>query len=325
MNRSEAALQQMKHWWNSLTPIRGNNGLPAKGTVAGALVVLDKLKLEYNLDLNHYRAKRGQSQIEGVGKARTQRILAQFGETRVFVEEGGRTNRGLAGDIATLLEALKQARLEQLSVEERNKILTQLQGFLAQKVSEYFGRERLKFLYNPSYTIWQNIHELLEIARQNGKEGQVAQYLVGAKLALRFPDLIVRNDSYSTSDAPSGSPGDFLINDTAFHVTVSPNQGHWEKCKRNVNLGYSAYLIVPVRISSGTRQYAENFLPSHITVHSIEAFVSQNLDELSIFSKDKLVSGFYQFLIKYNQRVDQIESDKSLLIEIPRNLENSGS
>jgi len=194
---------------------------------------------------------------------------------------------------------------------------------LAQKVGEYFGREGLKFVYNPSQSVWQNVHAVLDVAKQNGKEGQVAQYLIGAKLALRFPELNVRNDSFSASDAPSGSPGDFLIGDTAFHITVAPNQGHLEKCRRNVNSGYRAYLLVPVRISSGTRQYAENFLPGQITVQSIEAFVSQNLDELSFFAKDKFVSGFYQFLTLYNQRVNQVESDKSLLVEIPRNLPNS--
>ncbi|MBI4671924.1 MAG: DUF4928 family protein [Chloroflexi bacterium] len=91
MNKSQNTLQLIQNWWNSMSPVRGNNGLPAKGTVAGALVVLDRLKSEYDLDLNHHRAK-GQSQIEGAGRARTQKILAQFGEMRIFLAEGGRTN-----------------------------------------------------------------------------------------------------------------------------------------------------------------------------------------------------------------------------------------
>ncbi len=320
MDRSQTAQRLIESWWNALAPVKSNNGLPAKGTVAGALVVLERLKADYTLDLNRHRAKKGQSQIKGAGKAQTQKILNQFGETRLFVGEGGRTNRGLAGDIASLLEALRQANLEPLPLEERAQILTQLQIFLIGKVGEYFNRERLKFVYNPSLSVWQNIHGLLQDARANGKEGQVAQYMIGAKLTLRFPDFDIRNDSYSASDAPSGSPGDFLIGDTAFHVTIAPNQGHYEKCKSNTDAGFHVYLLAPERISTGVRQYAENFLPGRITVHSVESFVAQNLDELSFFSKEKRDSEFHRLLTIYNHRVDQVEADKSLLIEIPRNL-----
>lgn len=87
-------------------------------------------------------------------------------------------------------------------------------------------------------------------------------------------------------------------------------------------MGYSVYLLAPERILVGTRQNAESILPGQITTQSIESFVAQNLEELSMFSKDKLTGGFRLLLEKYNERVDQIESDKSMLIEIPRNLQN---
>jgi hypothetical protein len=322
MTKAQEILSLAKHWWDSLAPVKQNNGLPAKGTVAGALVVLERLKTKYVLDLDQHRAKRGQSQIEGAGKSSTQKILAKFGETRKFLEEGGRTNRGLAGEIGRLLDTLKSARLENLSTDERNRILTEVQEFLVSKVGEYFSRERVKFTYNPANTAWHCVHIILETAREGGKEGPVAQYLVGAKLTLRFPNINIRNDSYSASDAQSGSPGDFLVNDTAFHVTVAPNLGHWEKCEQNIGMGYNAYLLVPDRILVGTRQIAESMLPGQITTQSIESFVAQNLEELSVFSKGTLVGGLRRLLETYNERVDQVESDKAMLIEIPRNLES---
>ena len=49
----------------------------------------------------------------------------------------------------------------------------------------------------------------------------MAQYLVGAKLSIRFPNIEIRNDISSTQDEISGSPGDFVVNDAAFHVTVA--------------------------------------------------------------------------------------------------------
>lgn len=322
ITKSQKTLTLVKQWWNSLSSVKQNSNLPAKGTVAGALVVLDRLKENYVLDIDQHRAMKGQSQIKGVGKASVQKILAKFGEQRDFLKEGGRTNRGLAGDTAKLLEKLRFARLDSLPANERNEILTEIQEFLVGKVGEYFSQERVKVIYIPENTAWQSVHDILEISKAVGKEGPVAQYLVGAKLALRFPNLDIRNDISSAQDELSGSPGDFLVNDTAFHVTVSPNLGHFEKCKQNIEAGYCVYLLVPDRKLVGSRQNAEDIFPGKITTQSIESFVAQNLEELSLFSKGELISGFRRLLEKYNERVDRIEPDKSMLIEIPRNLQN---
>ncbi len=250
----------------------------------------------------------------------TKRLLAEFGENRLFSSEGGRTNRGLAGEIQTLLEQLKKAKLDTLPKTSRNEVLTSVEKWLVSKVGEYFNQARVRFIYKPENTAWQAVHDLLEVAREVGKEGQVAQYLVGAKLQVRFPKLEIRNDSFSTSDAQSGSPGDFLVSDTAFHVTVSPTPNHFERCKDNLRNGYRPYLIVPDRVLQGTRQNSENALPGQITTQSLESFVSQNIEELSTFSRDELTKGFRLILETYNKRVDAAETDKSLLIEIPRNI-----
>jgi hypothetical protein len=53
----------------------------------------------------------------------------------------------------------------------------------------------------------------------------------------------------------------------------------------------------------------------------MESFIATNIDELSEFDGEKLVSGLRRLLETYNRRVDEVELDKSLLIEIPRNLE----
>lgn len=73
MTKQQSAVDLVAQWWNMLEPVRQNNNLPAKGTLAGALVVLERLKTRYALDIDQHRAKRGQSQIQGVGKASVQR------------------------------------------------------------------------------------------------------------------------------------------------------------------------------------------------------------------------------------------------------------
>ena len=57
-----------------------------------------------------------------------------------------------------------------------------------------------------------------------------------------------------------------------------------------------------------------------IVVQSLEAFISQNIDELSRFSTSEVKKAFRQFLEIYNERVDAAETNKSMMIDIPANL-----
>jgi len=94
----------------------------------------------------------------------------------------------------------------------------------------------------------------------------------------------------------------------------------FERCKENLDQGYRPYLLVSHSRLAAAREIAEMTAPGRIAVESIESFVSQNIEELSRFSKDRLARGFLSLLEMYNQRVDKTENDKSLLIEIPPNL-----
>jgi hypothetical protein len=318
MNLTTQVLKAFFDWYNNL-PVHKASGGAAKGTIGNALVVLERLKEDYNLDLEAHRAPGG-SQIKGASGAAVAKILAEFGETRPYAKEGGRTNRGGPGDIRGMLEALGKVELHQLTAEERNNVLAQLQELLVEKVREFHNRQRLTFIYDPSKTTRKIINELLMKAKETGKEGPVAQYLVGAKLQLRFPDLKIGNESYSTADDQLGRPGDFLIGATVFHVTVAPMPPLFDKCKKNIDEGFRVYLLVPEKSLSGARYDAEAKIEEQIAVESIETFISQNVEELSYFSKEQLANELYQLLSVYNTRVDSIEIDKSLLIEIPKNL-----
>ncbi len=311
-------LELFEAWYNDL-PVHKASGGPAKGTIAAALVVLERLRESYLLDIKVHTAPGG-VQIKGVSGQAVKKILARFGEIRPFVKEGGRTNRGLRDQIKMMLETLDKAHLENLSAEKRADILNEMQRFLLRKVEAFHKRERIKMIYDPSKSTWQNIQSLLSAARETGKEGPVAQHMVGAKLQLRFPEITVGNESYSTADDQLGRPGDFYIGDTAFHVTVAPMIGVYEKCGHNLENGYRVFLLVPERALAGARQNAELMVPGRIAVESIESFVGQNIEELSYFSRDKLRNGFRRLLETYNARIDVAETDKSMLIEIPRNL-----
>jgi hypothetical protein len=179
---------------------------------------------------------------------------------------------------------------------------------------------KISIKINPELSTWCNISNILSVARETGKEGPLAQYLVGAKLELRFPDIKIGNESYSTADDQLGRPGDFYIGDTAFHVTVAPMPALYEKCQQNLNDGMRVYLLVPDRTLNGARQNADLILPGRVAVESIESFVSQNIEELLDFSKKKLTAGLRGLLETYNKRVEACEIDKSMLIEMPKNI-----
>lgn len=304
-------------WFASLKKYR--NGIPALGTIGGALGVLDRLKNDFNLDIDSHTAAGG-SQIRGASGGSLAEILERFGETRPLLSEGGRTNRGLRGDIQSLLEAFQESNLSGVPRKVRNGLLDDLQRFLVQKVQEFHGRQRIPTIYDRSNTAWKNISGLLEAAQAENKEGAVAEYLVGAKLALRFPNHSVRNKSFSSADVQAGESGDFKVGDTIFHVTVAPMPALFDKCKRNLADGFRVYVVVPERVTIGARQNAEQAAAGKIHVVSIESLVSQNIEEIAEFSADRVRDGFYRLFSTYNERVNAIENDKSLLLEIPKNL-----
>lgn len=305
-------------WYDSLKVVKANNG-PANGSIATALVILNRLCDNYNLDFEAHVADGGM-QIKGASGIAVAAILKSFGEERPFAREGGRTNRGGPAEVKSLLIALRGLRLEDKSVDERNEVLKNMQAFLVERVRDFHNRQKIKLTFNPSLSTWHIVHNLLMVATNEGKAGYIAQYLVGAKLQLRFPNVVVSNESGSTADIQTQRPGDFLIGHTAFHVTVAPMQQVFEKCKQNIEQGLKPFLLVPDSRLIGARQIAEQVCEQQIAVESIESFVSQNINEISFFNNDMLTTSFKELVSIYNQRVDEVETDKSLMIELPSNL-----
>lgn len=110
------------NWFDSLLTYKQTGGLPARGSVAAALVVLERLQEDYQLDLSFHQAG-GRAQLKGLNSPAVASILARFGETRPFLGEGGRTNRGGPGDVQKMLETLRSLHLEGATPEERCEVL----------------------------------------------------------------------------------------------------------------------------------------------------------------------------------------------------------
>ena len=196
-----------------------------------------------------------------------------------------------------------------------------MQSFLADKARDSLNAEKISFDYRLGMTSREIVGKILASAGERFKTGEVAEYLVGAKLSLRFPTYDIRNSAASAADRQTEEQGDFQINDCVFHVTVAPNSGHYDKCLRNLADGLRVFLLVPDGMLVGARQNAQQDTNSRVSVESIESFVSQNIEELSAFAGEKVAHNIRRLLDRYNQRVAEVETDLSLQIRIPVALE----
>lgn len=301
----------VQNWWESFPP-RSRS----RGNIAGGLVILQNLRDNLDFDIQAHKAP-GSDQLKNATRTNVQKILLRFGEERVLLQEGGRTNRGLMKNLTSLLEALSSSSIESLPPQNIDAELLNMQSFLVERAREKFNTEKLSFEYRKDMTSRELIGLLLDSARKRRKSGEVAEYLVGAKLALRFPRYEIRNSAASAADVQTEENGDFQINDCVFHVTMSPNTGHYDKCQRNLADGLRVFLLVPDSILAGARQNMQLATAGRASVEAIESFVSQNIEELSDFEGQKVPYNMRRLLETYNERIAKVETDLSLQVTIP--------
>ena len=305
----------IENWWESF-PSRSRS----RGNIAGGLVILENLRDNFDLDIEAHKAT-GSDQLRNASRQNVQKILARYGEERILSEEGGRTNRGLMKNLQPLLQALADAGIDQLPPDSREREIGNMQAALADKARDILNTEKISFDYRVGMTSREIVGKILASAGERLKTGEVAEYLIGAKLSLRFPNYGIRNSAASAADRQTEEQGDFQINDCVFHVSVAPNRGHYDKCKRNLADGLRVFLLVPDDMLVGARQNAQLDTNGRVSVESIESFVSQNIEELSDFAGEKVAQNMRRLLDKYNQRVAEVETDLSLQIRIPVALE----
>ena len=239
---------------------------------------------------------------------------------RMLVARGEYSTKRLRWDLLEVLDFFGDAWSERAQISPHTTSTALLKKRFLTRVRELEGRRPIGFNYDPDKTSWQILNNLLRAARLREKESTVIFHLTGAILAIRFPEQVIRNKSFGSASAQAGEAGDFQVGDTIFHIAVAAMSGLLEKCKRNLTDGFRVYVVVPDRIAIGTRQNAEQTVSGRIQVVSLEDFISQNIEEIAEFSSNRLREGFRHLFEKYNERVNAVEKDKSLLLEIPENL-----
>ncbi len=305
----------LNQWFDSHRSSHGTE--PNTYVICAGLAVLERMRNAYPLKRTDYVTPGNQVRTSGTF---IQSILLRYGEERQFTREGGRTTRATVPAADRLVAGLNHVEsLAALSDKLRGQVIDDLQGWLVERVRDYLDRQAIELEVNLSKPSPQIVADILAAAEY--KAGAVAQHLVGAKLSVRFPDLEIDNFSYTTADQQLGRPGDFVVGDTAFHVTVSPMPPVLRKCEENLRNGYRSLLLVPDSRLQAARQMADAInVQDRVGVVAIESFVGHNIEELGEFGQRNLADSFRRLLAKYNERVAIVEADRSLLINTPTNL-----
>lgn len=321
MTSTERGLRAVREWYEGLPQQKG--GFPPRGAIGCAICVLDRLKSEFTLDPKDHETG-NQGQVAFASKERLRGVLSTFGIEREYVGDAVRTNRANLGHVRELLEQIDKASIADVGEDDRREALHAMQGFLVDRISDYFARKRIEFDFEAATPPRVIIADILTNAASRGQDGYVAQHLVGAKLAARFPNLTIQNFPVSAKDEGIGRSGDIHVGNTLFHVTVAPADAVLRKCEANLKAGFSVFLLVTDAKLDAARQLADvQGIAERISVESLESFVGQNVAEQSEFSRPQFVTELGRLLHIYNQRVKEAETDRSLMIEIPASLADS--
>ncbi|CDM88606.1 DUF4928 family protein [Xenorhabdus bovienii] len=264
----------------------------------------------------------GKSQVRGLSGGTIQKILEQNGETRFFTSEGGRTSRGTVHLAASFRDVLNKLFPIHEKPQDIRKVSSELEAFFTERVRvDYFDKQRISVDIDSLKPVSFLVTEILKAAadRSDKPTGIVLQHLVGAKLQLRFPDEKIGLERANTADLQTDREGDFQVGNTAFHVTTAPMEKLVSRCVKNKNEGYRPVILTLESKVQAAKQMAENVnMLDQIAVQSAEIFIGTNIEEIAVYDGDKIKESIAQLIRTYNDRIDRIESDKSLMIEEPK-------
>ena len=284
-----------------------------KGALCVALVITNKAKGGLPLDAGKLMTL-AKGQVEGLGKAAVQTILARHGISRVLAEEGGRTSRGSVGNMISYVEFLNSL--------PKKTDLDLVENYWVGRVREFFAGKPFKFRLDLSLSIRAAVRHLLAQARERQQslvgsryEGPMLQHLVGAKLDLVLGTGKVMHHSASEADQADRRAGDFVVGDVAIHVTTNPGEALMRKCAGNLDAGLHPLIVtLPAKTAVADSLAEDASISARIDVLDIEQFLAANLHERALFQSKNRGPKTEELISRYNSIIDAHETDPSLKI-----------
>lgn len=299
-----------------LVVFQNDKKIRGKGALA-VVVYISRYAKDYGLPLDvDGLITEGSGQVLGLGKGSVQRILNDHGITQVLAEEGGRTSRGSMGIMRSYV-----AFLNQLHKEGVGK-LEEVEAWWIEQVKTHFSAKPFRLRFDSSKGFQAIIQDLLAQAKKRQQEstgtmyqGAVLQHLVGAKLELAMPEIVIGHNGFSVADAVSDRSGDFVIDDSIIHITTSPGEAVVRKCQRNLESGARPIILTLAEGVTVAKVLASNAgLSGRIDIMDAEQFLAANLHELSLFKASAHRLTLEKLVEVYNRIIADNETDPSLRI-----------
>lgn len=308
----------MESLQDKLNQFTQTNKFTTKGPLCVALHIT-RYALEHSLPLDPAMLRtESDGQVLGLGKGRIQSILKDHGITKLLASEGGRTSRGSMGNMQVYVAFLNEI------YENDGFSLDDVEKYWVAQVNAFFQAKPFKLSVDHSNSMVRLVSALLEQAAKRQQEsngtqyvGALIQHLVGAKLDCLYGANSVEHHSVSTSDAQIARHGDFYLGDTAIHVTTAPTEALLQKCKNNLNAGLKPLIVTLRKGQTVAEGLAENQgIKDRVDIFPIEQFLSANIYELGSFDADGRKTTIQKLIDRYNELVDEHETDSSLKIEL---------
>ncbi|PVY82403.1 DUF4928 family protein [Pantoea ananatis] len=317
-NPTEAYLEAAKNWYENQ---RAQNG-SMNTNVMNAGLIVSRMMADGMPITDERLYSDGKSQVRGLSGPAIAKILEQHGETRIFTREGGRTSRGTVFLAAAIRDVLNDIEISVSDPVDAVYVSSQLEIFFTRCVRlDYFDKQRITVDIDHTKPLSSVVSDILRAAaeRSDKPTGAVLQHLVGAKLQLRFPEENIGSDRANAADMHTDREGDFQVGTTAFHVTTAPMEKLISRCAENKSAGYRPVILTLESKVQAARQMADNVgMSEQISVQSAEIFIGTNIEEISTYDGDRIREGLAKLIRTYNSRIEQIEIDKSLMIDEPR-------
>ncbi len=300
-----------------LEQYKEQKGLRGKGQLA-AIIFASRLARQSGLPFNVEAGitTDGRGQVRGLGKDAVQRVLQDYGITRVLAEEGGRTSRGSLGNIEDYLQFLNNLQEEGLADPAA------IEAWWVEQAKAFFNAKPFALRFESGKSLRTVIRDLLSQARKRQEEGAgtmfvgaMLQHLVGAKLALALADEHIVHHGFSVADAPGGRSGDFEIGNASIHVTTTPGEAVMRKCQANIESGRHPIVITLHDMLPAADVFAaEKGIGDKLEVLDAVQFIVANLHELGSFKASERRVKVESLVDKYNEIVSATETDPSLRI-----------
>lgn len=290
--------------------------IKGKGALSVVLVLTRKAKTEsFPLDAQRHVTEGG-GQVAGLGGMAVQSILKDHGIDRVLAREGGRTSRGSLDTMRNYIRFLNELH------EAECLDLVAIEEWWIERVKDFFAAKPFRLRMDLSKSLRSLVMDIINQAMFRQQEmpgamiaGAMMQHLVGAKLEVSINGLGIKHHGYSVADEPSGRKGDFLIGNTAIHVTTAPTEALMEKCQQNIEHGLHPLIITTETGCGGAKALSSaQGLDERIEILEISQFVTTNICELSQFNSEQRPVVIRRIFEKYNEIIDTCETDPSLKI-----------